>query len=137
MTCVMSDFSHLGLYSIFKFLDEKIFQKNSKISKFWQKNSKILLVNFFCKNWKNCLIILSIVLNFHVNWIRIEDFLLIETFLWEAACLVATRQTRIVTRNNFAPTSTYICHYFCILHKLAQTKNGAKWKSTPFATKNL
>ena len=34
MTCVMSDFSHLGLYSIFEFLDEKIFQKNSKISKF-------------------------------------------------------------------------------------------------------
>ena len=42
MTCVMSDFSHLGLYSIFKFFGNKIFKKIQKSQNFDKKDSKIL-----------------------------------------------------------------------------------------------
>ena len=99
------------------YLTQKFFNFFQKCQNFDQNFSKILSVNFFCKIRKISQEILSIVLNFHDVWIRIADFLLIETFLGEAAYLVATRQTSIVTRNNFAPTSTYIYHNFCLLHR--------------------
>ena len=80
---------------------------------------------------------MSIVLNFHDNWIRIEDFSLIGMFLWEAACLAAIRQTRIVSRSNFAPTLTYKYPNLGIFHKLPQTKSGTKWKLAKWASNNV